>query len=707
MNSQNILKFWGTKLDLKLDSSEYHDYEVQKTELDYDSDVLDLSTPIDYPTLKINTTGLADTSCVRNTISLVEYDNSINNSGYTYSGLTWTLPYNDFTNQLSNSDIILQNDVYQYVHSDGLTHLFIIDTFNEPMDNPFSLELSGLTNYSGFTIYTGFTETSGVTGSSFSCVNQLSGLTSGLTICCPQDPISNAKPWAYQIDHGDGDDLCSYKIRRRTEKGWTIDFVFNKENLPWSEGNVFYYWGVRGENEIRNYADNNLSFSFSEDGRIRWQAIRYSGFCQTNSGYTETFYTSSGQTPILCSTGTSDDFNITITFDRYKHYELCDIDNDGGWNDLITGRTLLTNVSDWLTGTEPVYEDIETLNKKWAEERQRRLGTLKIYLNGRPVYKLKDWEEVIPSTRGYQPLIQSWGSGTEFSGGIHNDGISCFNFKRIKYFEEPLNFVRTRHHYLVNTKPFYSIVECNSSCVDNVIGIVTQVPRPTPTPTPSITPTPTLTPTPTFVPTATPTPSITPTLTPTPTQTQDPIYYAYLFIEPTTGITQLATYMLSQGHSWGGFNLSSPNINQVTFNQQLNSYINYSGWTTGVLPSVRSQIIPRRSGGLDSFGNPITAFNFTTHEIPANTVNDTCWFTWIIPVDGTNNLKQSEIGFNYGNVATNLVTASMNSTIYELTVNYTGTTIPQGTYRVYTTKPSTIFRTNNVNNIYFKGMITT
>lgn len=713
MNSQNILKFWGSKLDLKLDSSEYHDYEIYKTDLDYDDAVLDFNTSITYPTLKINTTGLTDASCVRNTISLVEFDNTINDSGYTYSAFTWTLTYSGFTNQLLNSDIILQNDVYQYLDENNNIHLLVIDTFNESLSNPYNLQLSGLTNYTGFTIYTGFTELSGVTGTSFSCLNQLSGLTSGETICCPQDPISNAKPWAYQINHGDGDDLCSYKIRRRTEKGWTLDFIFNRESLPWSEGNVFYYWGVRGENDVKNYADNNLSFSFTDDGRIRWQTIRYSGYCATDSGYTETYYTSSGQTPVLCLAGTSDDFNVTISFDRYKHYELCSIENDGGWNDLITGRTLITNVYSWLTGETPTYKDIEVLNKSWAEERQRRLGVLTIYLNGRPIYKLKDWEEVIPSTRGYQPLIQSWGSGTELSGGIHNMGTSCFNFKRIKYFEEPLNFVRVRHHYLVDSKPFYNIVECNGTCADNVIGLVSppscdlqfilNPPIPSPTPTPTVTPTPTLTSTPTPTPTLYLSPTPTPTYTPTPTPSQAPTYYAYLFIEPTYGITPLATYMLSQGQTWGGFNLSSPSINQTLFNTQLNKYIDYSGWTSGELPSIRSQIIPQVSGGLDSFGNAITAYNFTTHEIPANTINDTAWFTWIIPDIGINGLKQNEIGFNFANVPNNLISSTMNSTIYDLTINYTGSTLPIGTYRVYTTKPSTIFRTNNLNNIYFKG----
>jgi len=452
MNSQNILKFWGSKLDLQLDSSEFHDYEVYKTDLDYDDLVLDLNNSITYTGLTINTTGLSDTDCTRDTISLVEYDNSVNNSGYTYSALTWTLSYSALTNTLNNSDIILENDVYSY-ELNGNTHYLTIDSYNDPLSNPFSLSTSGFTT--------------GITGASYSCIQKLEDETN----CCPQDPIQNAKPWAYQINHGDGADNCNYIVNRRTEKGWTIDLVLNKDSNPWSDGNMIYYLGVRGENDLVDYADNNLSFSFSDDGRIEWRAIRYSGVCITDSGYTETFYTSSGQTPVLCTNGTSSDFNITITFERDKYYLDCDIENKGGWNDLITGKTLLTTIKDWLTGETPTYEYVETLNKKWADERNRRLGTLKIYLNGRTIYKIKNWEEVIPSTRGYQPMIQSWAGGTQYSGGIHNKGISCFNFKRVQYYEEPLNFVRVRHHYLVDTKPNYDIIECNEDCVDNVVGL--------------------------------------------------------------------------------------------------------------------------------------------------------------------------------------------------------------------------------------------
>ena len=40
MSSQNILKFYGSKLDLRLDTSELYDYELGKTDMDYNPFVM-------------------------------------------------------------------------------------------------------------------------------------------------------------------------------------------------------------------------------------------------------------------------------------------------------------------------------------------------------------------------------------------------------------------------------------------------------------------------------------------------------------------------------------------------------------------------------------------------------------------------------------------------------------------------------------------
>ena len=300
----------------------------------------------------------------------------------------------------------------------------------------------------------------GFTKNIIECQSTLSG------DCCPIDPKLSVKPWAYKINTHGGSDNCEFIVKRRPEKGWSLDFVFNREDLPWSDGGPFYFLGVREEETQPLYADNNLSFRFTNDGRIEWRAYRYSGECVTEA-YQETFYISSGQTPTLCQDGTTDDFNITIVFDRHLRHTDCEIENAGGWNDLITGSTITNARAVTLSGATENYQYIEELNKDWNDERYARLGVLKIYLNGRPIYKIDNWEEVIPSKRGFQPFIQSWGGGTTGSGGVHQ-GVTSFNLKRIKYVEEPLNALQVRHHYLVSTKPYYTITECVKPCEETI-----------------------------------------------------------------------------------------------------------------------------------------------------------------------------------------------------------------------------------------------
>ena len=371
MNNHNILKYYGSKLDVKIDSSEYYDYELGKNEIDYNTDILDLSEKIQY-------------------LSLV-FDSST--------------------------------------------------CLDEPIDvyKPFEIEIGTLI---GTTDYEFVTE----------------------------DDII--------ITTEDDDDLiymstnCEFNLKRRNEAGWTLDFIFNRNDLDWSNGSVFYYAGIKDEYIIENFADNNLSFSFTEDGKIRWQVYRYSGYCEVSS-FTETYYIDSGETPTLCSGGTLNDFNVTITFDRYSHYLTeCDLENEGGWNDLITGGTLDNNLYSVITGDTPAYTYIEMLNQKWVDERKKRLGILKIYLNGNPIYKLENWEEVIPSKRNsINPIIQVFGGGTLGSGGLH-EGTCGFYIHRVKYFESPLDFVHVKHHYFTESKLDYDISECVSECINEIIPIL-------------------------------------------------------------------------------------------------------------------------------------------------------------------------------------------------------------------------------------------
>jgi hypothetical protein len=266
-------------------------------------------------------------------------------------------------------------------------------------------------------------------------------------------------PIVYEINEPvviGGEDII---IRPRTEKGWTLDYVFNKDMISWFDGNVFYYWGISGETDPAYYVDNNLSFSFNVNGEIEWKANRYSSYCDETPVPKKT----SGKTPVLCTGGTSADFNITIVFEReFEFDDCCDLSNEGGTNDLITGQTI-TNMMDVLTGATPIYITNEELTKKWTKERYNRLGTLKIYLNGRPIYKLKGWEEVIPSTRqSVNPIVQVIGGGTTGSGEIH-DGICIFDILKFTYYEEPFNYTSVRDNYISLSK-IYNINECASGC---------------------------------------------------------------------------------------------------------------------------------------------------------------------------------------------------------------------------------------------------
>jgi hypothetical protein len=164
--------------------------------------------------------------------------------------------------------------------------------------------------------------------------------------------------------------------------------------------------------------------------------------------------------------------------------------------------------------------------------------------------------------------------------------------------------------------------------------------------------------------------------------------------------------MFDGGYNFYGFtNLSGPDTSsQVLFSNDMNGYVSFTGWTGGVFPTVRTQSVPQVSGGVDAYGNSIVAYNFTTHEVPVNTVSNQAWYTWIIPTGATNNLIQHQIDVNSFGNPNSMTTLIMDSTIYTKTFNYTGSTIPTGVYRVYTTFADLSFYLDNGGNtIYFRG----
>jgi hypothetical protein len=232
----------------------------------------------------------------------------------------------------------------------------------------------------------------------------------------------------------------------------------------------------------------------------------------------------------------------------------------------------------------------------------------------------------------------------------------------------------------------------------------TKSPTPTPTLTSSITPTPQITPSNTQTPaTATPTPSptltpsVTPSFTPTPSTTPQPLPKALLFIEPITGSSIIGSYMSSKSALFFGFsNAMSPSNNQIDFDYEINSYMDFSGWTSGEFPVVI------KTNFVDIFAATATNYNFSPINLSAKTISGDAWYTFIIPTGFTNGQYQKSIYLSYdGGISQ--TTVLTNPTIYSNYFEYTGYSYYRTTYRVYTTFPSPEFLLSNSNNLIFSG----
>jgi hypothetical protein len=195
---------------------------------------------------------------------------------------------------------------------------------------------------------------------------------------------------------------------------------------------------------------------------------------------------------------------------------------------------------------------------------------------------------------------------------------------------------------------------------------------------------------------------------------------AYIFIEPQSKLSLIVNYLKTVPRStqtalntpFYGFFTGSP-IKTTNYTDLLN-YIDMPYWYNGTLPSVIQSEIPQTSGGSDTHGNTKTAYNFTTIKINKGTLNEYGWVTVLIPISGMLNdtKKQVKIAY-YAKNGTKIVSSgnntqtiiNTNSMLYSFVLNYTGTRIPAGQYRVYSSYSGTSMRIgfNGTNDVYFRG----
>ena len=163
--------------------------------------------------------------------------------------------------------------------------------------------------------------------------------------------------------------------------------------------------------------------------------------------------------------------------------------------------------------------------------------------------------------------------------------------------------------------------------------------------------------------------------------------------------------MQSQGVNFFGFsNGVAPSTNQVDFENEINTYLSYSGWSSGELPAIQNlnyPTVPYPTGN-DKYGNEMTSYNFLTRLISASTINGPAWYTFFISSAYTNGVYQKSIGV--GTQSQNIFTEIKNNSVYyNIDFELIQGTLRSPYTRMYTTFPSEEFLLDNSKNLYFKG----
>jgi hypothetical protein len=185
--------------------------------------------------------------------------------------------------------------------------------------------------------------------------------------------------------------------------------------------------------------------------------------------------------------------------------------------------------------------------------------------------------------------------------------------------------------------------------------------------------------------TNTPTITSTPTMTPSPTSCYNPT--AYAIFDSVSGRIGLRDWMDAQGSTWRGFNTapSSPSTVPATFQAQMNAYISYSGW--GV--STYSLVGDVMSVNEDPLIISNTANTFSS---------DFTWVSIIVPSCAVCDAGEySLIGDS------NIPIYTPEDVFKSINFYYSGSAIPQGFYRFYTTHPSTGMRSASSSSVYSLG----
>jgi len=185
---------------------------------------------------------------------------------------------------------------------------------------------------------------------------------------------------------------------------------------------------------------------------------------------------------------------------------------------------------------------------------------------------------------------------------------------------------------------------------------------------------------------------------------------AYIFVEPMSKHVMIKNHLNKLPFigrlPFVGFH----GVDAGAWKDNLPNYINMPHWIDGRLPQIMQVDIPQTSGGIDTFGNPVQAFNFKTVKITKNTVNDKfSWIIVLIPINAMSNdtkrQRRIRIDEKAGNITKSSTVFTTDNVMSGTVINYNGNRIPAGQYRVYSTYPSSGMRLNlnSTNDVYIRG----
>lgn len=194
--------------------------------------------------------------------------------------------------------------------------------------------------------------------------------------------------------------------------------------------------------------------------------------------------------------------------------------------------------------------------------------------------------------------------------------------------------------------------------------------------------------------------------------TQTPLR-AYIFVEPRSKHAMIKNHLNTLPFvgrlPFVGFHGVGLGENLKSNFPNFPNYINMPHWIDGRLPQIMQVDIPQTSGGIDTFGNPIQAFNFKTVKITKNTINDQfSWIIVLIPINAMNNdtkrQRQIHIVEKAGNITRSSTVYRTNNSLSGVVINYNGNRIPAGQYRIYSTGDSGMrLNLNSTNDVYIRG----